>query len=288
MRTAFILLPVALALGACGAAGDADAPWLSYTGVDGHAKFLPLTGTAHDPATHPSVTCESCHPGSTFRQPVCTGCHGQSETTALHTSAVTGKVLEEYEWTPPPGGGVAWHRPSCLRCHPQGGVPDVAHQAYFPVGSGTAHDRACGTCHSDPLDKKSLSKLRCVACHGGATVAVPLPGTHATLLRGDSYPAEPTPADCLRCHAGGRVLRIAAHDERRGPSEFGPAGPWDGAHGATGTAVNCFSCHNAPPPLFGGRGPGIASRPWAQDWSIPATTAGQTDAGACRGCHGKK
>lgn len=285
MRTALRLLPLAFGLAACGGGQEPPADWLTYPGLEGHARYLPLLGSSHDPSKH-AITCESCHPGDTFREPVCTGCHAQPETTALHTSGSTGKVLSSYTWTPPPGAGVPWRRPSCLTCHPKGGAPDVVHDLFFPIGEGTPHGRACSSCHADPLDKTNLAQLRCVACHGSDAVRVPLPGSHAKVLRAESYPSSPTAADCLRCHAGARVLRVADHERKAGPTGFGGAGPWDGEHGAQGARVNCFACHDARPPLLGGSGPGIASRPWAQDWKIPAATASQTAATACRGCHG--
>lgn len=285
MRTALRLLPLVLSLAAC--TQPVDAPWLTNPGVDGHARYLPLAGSSHDPGLHPSITCESCHPGTTFREPVCTGCHAESDTTAIHTSG--GTPISGYTWTPPPSATVAWQRPSCLVCHPGGGVSDFDHNRWFPLGAGTKHTvRSCTTCHSDPLDKGNLAKLRCVTCHGGSGVRAPLPGTHASLLLRDSYPAAPTPADCLRCHDQGQVLRVADHGKRNGPTDFGGAGPWDGDHGTAGLAVNCFTCHDAPPPLFNGKGAGIADRRWAQDWRIPALTAGQTADQACRRCHGVK
>lgn len=296
MRAALRLLPLALSLAGCH--GGTDAPSVTYPEVAGHARYLPLLGTAHDPNRHPSISCDSCHPGDTFREPVCTSCHGKAETDAIHTRTGTGAVLPGYTWTPP-GTGAAWSPPSCLAagCHPRGGVPDIEHDVYFPVGAGTPHDRTCGACHADPLDKGNLATLLCVTCHAGVKVQVRLPGSHATLLRADAYPAAPTPADCLRCHDRAQVDRVARHGVRPGPAPYGPAGPWDGEasadcsrdrdackHGKPGTAVNCFSCHDARPPLFGGAGPGVPSRPWAQDWKLPATTAGQSE--ACRGCHG--
>jgi hypothetical protein len=297
MRTLLRLLPLALSVAGCGQAPTAT--WLTDPGVAGHARYLPLAGTSHDPSTHPSITCDSCHPGTTFQEPVCTGCHGESETTALHTRTTTRQALAGFTWTAPPRAGVPWERPSCLVCHPQGGVPDFVHEAYFPVGAGTAHDRSCSACHGDPLDKGDLSTLRCITCHSGPAVRVPLPGPHATLLRADSWPAVPTAADCLRCHDRAQVDRVASHGTRQGPAGSGRAGPWDGSatadcsldrdackHGKPGSAVNCFACHNALPPLFGGPGAGRAGRPWAQDWKIPASTANQAAGAACRGCHG--
>jgi hypothetical protein len=286
MRTALRLLPTVLAVAAC--APQTDAPWLTSPGVDGHAKYLPLAGSSHDPGLHPTIRCESCHPGTTFREPVCTDCHKESETTPLHTSG--GRPISGYVWTPPPSAGGPWQRPSCLSagCHPKGGVSDLDHGRWFPVGAGTKHTvRTCTTCHTDPLDKGNLSKLACITCHAGSAVARPLPGTHTLLLR-ESYPTSPTPADCLRCHDASQVLRIGSHGKLRGPTGFGGAGPWDGDHGQDGAAVNCFACHDAPPPLFNGKGAGVADRPWAQDWRIPAVTAGQTASTACRGCHGVK
>ncbi|MBI5069165.1 MAG: hypothetical protein HZB56_13090 [Deltaproteobacteria bacterium] len=317
MSPSLRLLPaLALLLAAC-QKETVEAPWLTYPGLDGHARYLPLLNTSHDPNTQASVTCASCHPGTTFTQPVCTGCHGQAATAGLHTSLATGQTIAGYEWTPPPPA--PWQRPSCLTCHPQGGIPDASHHSFFPVDEASSHSRAklgsaagsfCLACHSDPLDKANVQKLNCVLCHQGAGVQVPLPGSHATLLTVDSFPIVPTPRDCLRCHDGGQVDRVAAHGSLPGPPGFGSAGPWDSdpicgtdplrptegcKHGRQGSPVNCFACHDALPPAYGGTGPGLPSRPWAQDWNLPATSLGQT-AGptnargtarvhACAGCH---
>jgi len=318
------ILPAALALllAACDQK-TLEAPWLTYPGVDGHARYVPLLGTSHDPG---AVTCADCHPGASFTQPVCTVCHEKVATTSLHTGS-TG-VLAGFQFTDPPdplkNPPIAWQRPSCLAtdCHPRAGIPDASHHSFFPVGDGTPHSRAamgsaagsfCKACHREPLDKGNLATLECVTCHQNpASVSAPLPGNHANLLTANSYPIVPTSRDCLRCHDGGQVDRVATHGSRPGPTGYGGAGPWDGSaaecainsdgckHGVapTGTptacnvqplprwCVSCFACHDALPPAFGGALPGLTSRPWAQDWKIPATTANQAAATACRGCHG--
>lgn len=311
-----------LALASCQETAT-EAPWLTYPGLDGHYRFLPLLGTSHDPSSNASISCAGCHPGDSFTQPVCTTCHGQATTDGLHTylnGPSAGQLLAGYEWTPPPPA--AWRRPRCLECHPQGGIPDAGHHGFFPVADGTPHSRAslgraagafCAACHGDPLDKANVATLACVTCHADASrVQAPLPGSHGNLLTLDSYPLVPAPRDCLRCHDGGQVDRIAAHGSKPGPAGFGRAGPWDGSaaecavnpdgckHGVAPSGaptscnvaqpprwcVNCFTCHDARPPAFGGAGAGQPSRPWAQDWKIPATSANQTAATACRGCHG--
>jgi len=318
MRTSLRILTVAAAcaLAAC-EKESVNAPWLTYPGVDGHLRFLPLLGTSHDPSTNASVTCGSCHPGDTFTQPVCTGCHGQAATDGLHTVVSTGQLLASYSWTPPPNPPtVAWQAPSCLVCHPQGGIPDAAHHSFFPVADGTPHSRAnlgratgafCMACHNDPLDKQNLDTLTCVTCHASAAVQTPLPGNHSSMLTANAYPIVPRPRDCLRCHDDGKVLRVVDHGSKQGPPGFGRAGPWDSdtarcpansdKHGCPNTPVYCFDCHKGLPPLFGGTGPGLPSRPWAQDWKVPATSAGETggcvsetatpNAGCCR-CHEPK
>jgi len=308
MSPALRILPAALALLAAACQQKTvEAPWLTYPGLDGHARFLPLLGTSHDPNSAASVTCSSCHPGSTFTQPVCTGCHGQAATDGLHTLLATGQLLPGYEWTLPPPA--PWQRPRCLECHPQGGLPDAAHHTFFPVGAGTKHaTRTCLSCHGDPLDKQNVTKLLCGECHrsgvGFPAGAPTLDAAHALVVASpdgwDPVNARSKPQNCLRCHDGAAVKRIADHGKLPGPTGFGRAGPWDGVplhYGTLDAAVYCFDCHKAAPPgpLFSGRGPGLTGRVWAQDWKIPATSASEqagcvsetaTPERACCKCHG--
>jgi hypothetical protein len=119
-------------------------------------------------------------------------------------------------------------------------------------------------CHTDPAARSDPSKLACLSCHATR------PGFATAHAKVRDYPVAVTAPWCLRCHADGQVDRIAAHGRRAGPP--GTGGPGDGNHDA-----HCFTCHSMVPPyaLFGGPGPGVAGKPWAQDWK-QAT---------CKPCH---
>jgi hypothetical protein len=249
MRRLAALLPVA-GLVACGA--SAPAPWLTSPGIDGHAVYLPLRGTAHDPSGAASDTsCEGCHPGTSFREFVCTGCHTAPLTDPLHAAA-TGYVA----------GAVT--SADCYRCHPQGaGFAPADHARLFPIGTA-AHPSICGTCHTDLAARSDPSRLACVSCHQAR------PGFATAHANVRDYPVAVSAPWCLRCHADGQVDRVADHGRRAGPP--GTGGPGDGDHD-----THCFTCHSMVPPyaLFGGPGPGVPDRPWAQDWTQST----------CRPCH---
>lgn len=251
------LAAVALALAACQSQSSSDAPWNTYPGIAGHARYLPLLGTSHQPSAGGPVTCEGCHTTpDTFSKFECTGCHGLAAANAQHTPAGASAPL----------AGFAWTTADCMRCHPTGGITDADHAVFFPIGAAAKHVRQCSSCHSDPADKSSLSKLQCLACHSDAAV---FPGpslterhTHAadpSKLPVLDYPAAPVPDDCLRCHADSQVDSIAGHGRQPGPE--GLAGPGDGRHDS-----QCFTCHQAR---------GVPNRPWAQDWAQSS----------CRPCH---
>lgn len=248
---------VALALSACQSQAGQEAPWNTYPGIAGHARYLPLAGTSHEPTAGGPVTCEGCHTTpDTFSKFECTGCHAQAETTARHTPSGGGAPIAGYAWT----------TADCMRCHPTGGITDADHAVFFPIGAAAKHERVCTSCHSDPLDKPNLATLQCVACHSDAT-RFPAPDlterhVHAidqTRLPVLDYPAAPAPADCLRCHADSQVDFIASHGRQTGPE--GRAGPGDGQHDS-----HCFTCHPVQ---------GVPNRPWAQDWAQAS----------CRPCH---
>jgi hypothetical protein len=232
---------------ACSA--PAEAPWLTATTVDEHAKFLPLAATPHDPTTPgAAVSCDGCHPGTTFTQFVCTTCHGPAATDPLHMG-VAGYA---------PGGVTS---AQCLGCHPQGqGLAPADHATFFPIAT-PAHPAVCTLCHTDRAARQDPSTLACVACHSSR------PGFSTAHAAVKDCPVAPPPEWCLRCHADSQVDRIAAHGPQAGPS--GNAGPGDGRHD-----THCFQCHTMVPPLalFGGTGAGVASRPWAQDWKQAACT----------------
>ena len=253
MRAFAALLPV-LMLAAC---GDTAQPWLTNPGIDGHAVYLPLRGTAHDPSGLASVTsCEGCHTGTSFRQFACTPCHTRAATDPLHPG-VTGYV---------PGAVTS---ADCYRCHPQGaGVAPASHGRLFPIGT-PAHPPECRGCHTDPAARNDPAKLACLSCHDR------LPGFAAAHAGVRDYPVAVTAPWCLRCHADGSVDRVAAHGRRAGPpgsggdAATGTGGPGDGKHD-----THCFTCHSMVPPypLFGGPGPGVTDRPWAQEWKQSTCT----------------
>jgi hypothetical protein len=245
---------VALVVGAAAAAGCTapEAPWLTDPGIEGHSAYFLLAGTAHDPGvTGATVTCEGCHPGTTFKAFVCTTCHPPAATDPVHTGLAgyhTGTVTNA----------------DCRTCHPDGtGITSANHALFFPIGT-PSHPAVCTQCHTDPANRTDPSRLACAACHaqqaGFATV-------HANVK---DYPLSVTSPWCLRCHADSQVDRIAAHG--RLPGAPGSGGPGDGRHD-----THCFQCHTMIPPLplFGGTGAGVPNRPWAQDWTQAA----------CSKCH---
>jgi len=269
MRTVPIAIAAValLSVSACGSS-QAEAPWLTYPGMEAHSRWLPLMGTAHEPSSSGAVQCSGCHPGNSFQRSLvdCTTCHLSmgSTTPALATDAIHGGMADYA--SAKAGGGAAY----CLGCHPQAQatITDGAHHAFFPVGPGTKHNRACSACHSDPLDRKNLAKLQCVTCHSDPTAFPGFATKHARVL---DYPASnPSPTWCLRCHDSGQLDLIGSHG--RQPGAAGLGGPGDGNHD-----THCFQCHTMVPPAapFSGAGAGLPSRPWAQDWK-------QSD---CAGCH---
>ncbi len=262
MRPVHAVALLALASSSCQPEGG-EAPWLTYPGVDGHARFLPLAGTSHEPSATGLVRCEDCHTTpETFTKFECTGCHTEPPTTALHTPA----------GAPGPIAGYAWSTADCMRCHPQGGTSDAVHGVFFPIGKATKHTRTCRPCHPDPLDKKSLTGAaapQCVSCHSDSLV---FPGptlaerhVHATdpsRLPVLDYPPAPGAGDCLRCHDQSQVDLVALHGLRPGPAGLGGPGQVNGA-GAQVHDSHCFNCHPVR---------GRPSRPWAQDWKIARCT----------------
>jgi hypothetical protein len=236
---------------ACGGQQQ-EAPWLTNPGIDGHASYFPLRGTPHDPSGLAAATsCEGCHKGTSFRQFVCTDCHTAAATDPIHAGSL---VVSGYV----PGAVTS---ADCYRCHPQGTSQAPAnHAALFPIGT-PEHPASCRMCHTDPFARTDPTKLACQACHDGrpgfATAHANVPDfTNVAVM---------TAPWCLRCHADGRVLRVALHEARDGGSPKGPSGPGLGSH-----STHCFTCHTMIPPyaLWSGPGPGVAGLPWAQDWSV--------------------
>jgi hypothetical protein len=243
MRVALRLVPLALVAACAGEPSDAH-PWLTTPGVAGHEPYLLLAGTPHDPSLAGApVSCEGCHPGESFRTFECTGCHGRAAMDPIH-SAASGYVA----------GAVA--SADCYACHPRGiGLTPATHSRLFPIETA-AHPAVCTQCHADSASRQDVARLLCASCHARQ------PSFGTAHARVKDYPLAPTSEWCLRCHADGRVLRIADHGRLPGPE--GDGGPGDGDHD-----THCFQCHTMVPPLplFGGPPPGVPDLPWAQDWA---------------------
>jgi len=222
MRIAFAAALLAAAGAGCGKSGT-SAPWLTYPGVPGHSAYLQLAGTPHDPSAPGSkVACEGCHTGSTFTQFSCTGCHLQAQCDSIHLGAVA---------------GYSWASSSCYRCHPNGlGVMADHGTRFFPIGTAS-HPAVCTSCHAD-LANRTPATLACATCH----LSRPAFATrHAAVA---DYPAAPTGADCVRCHADDLVTRLADHAQTSAgtpPVTYFPIASGSGTHGTT-----CLQCHTQP------------------------------------------
>lgn len=234
MRQIARLLGILSVVLAAGCGGEASGPWLTFPGPEGHARWFPLVGTAHDPtAPSPSVTCEGCHTDpNTFAAPQCTtACHAQAATDPLHAGV----------------SGYAYATADCRRCHPDGSVaaPPDHDTRFFPRGSGSDHAGIrCRECHTDLGAPRDPARFACPSCHAGRpgftgshdpqngiailTVYADCPRSSAgTTLSMTSS------ASCLRCHADAQVLRVANHPG----GEDTPAG--ESGHRGAG----CVTCH---------------------------------------------
>lgn len=260
MRHGHVALLLAALATACGGE-DRDPNWLTdpaYPDLAGHGPYLLLARTPHDPtAPGSTVSCEDCHPSTTFKEFACTGCHLPAISDPLHVGVTS---------YPAPGTTTS---ADCYRCHPQGTglMTPEQHAPYFTVGT-LSHPAVCTQCHSDRTQRAVLSTLRCVACHDltptstGAAFAT----AHAKV---NDYPATPTPDWCIRCHADGRIHRVATHGAYPDPTGYkaGTAGP--GLPAGKHTNAGCFDCHTMVPPAFPNPiGPAVPNRPWAQNWPI--------------------
>jgi len=264
MKRAAFAAPLAAALAACGGSHPAG-PWLTDPGVAGHA-FFKLAGTVHDPSAPGSaVTCDQCHPGTSFKQFDCTtSCHAQASIDPIHT-------------TPTAVPGYVYASASCLSCHPDGSGSMPDHSAkLFPIGTGTQHPFQCSQCHTDLVNRSNTATLACFTCHQTVTALPALAAGHAGVK---DYPASPIATDCVRCHADGQVTTVASH------SQF-PI-----ASGSSTHDTACVQCHSA----F------RADKPWGADFSayscVGCHDQTTTDAGHsglsgyvyassnCFGCH---
>jgi hypothetical protein len=189
---------------------------------------FPLTGR------HQVVTCQACHLGGRFDEPVakaCAACHRD-----VHAARMGAR---------------------CDRCHDTGSWkeasfgPEAHRRTNFPL-TGRHAVIPCEQCHGDRRDRAfARPTSQCIACHQAdydrtATTSVPHAGTF--------------PTDCRGCHSTWRFSpgTWAAHDAcfqiTSGPhagiackkchSDGLPPVP-AGALTCTATpAANCMGCHN--------------------------------------------
>jgi hypothetical protein len=232
MRRAVLLLALLISAAACGSQGSAG-PWLTDPGVNGHAKFFPLAGTPHDPtAAGTTVSCDACHPGTTFAQFDCITCHTAAKTDPLHTGV----------------SGYTHTSAGCFSCHPTGsssGMPPDHDTRLFPRGTGSKHAGiSCSQCHTDLTQASNPANFACASCHNGiagfAGKHDPINGVGIVVMTTCSNGTRGTTAvlltseNCLRCHGDSQVFRVASHPG--GESAFG-----NGTHQAAG----CLTCHVA-------------------------------------------
>lgn len=233
MRRLALLLLLLTALGAACGSDQSSGPSLTYPGPEGHARWFPLVGTAHDvTAPGTTVTCELCHTDpATFGTFDCTGCHTPTEMNPIHTGV----------------DGYGSTTADCMRCHQDGRVaaPPGHDTRSFPRGAGSDHAGiGCRSCHTNLGAPRDPANFACASCHAGlpgfagshdpqggiAILTVftncPRSSTGTTLSLGDS-------ASCLRCHADSQVLRVASHPRDEGT----PAG--QSGHRNAG----CVTCH---------------------------------------------
>jgi len=210
----------------CGACHTAE-DWKRVTFAHDRTGF-PLTGR------HQVVTCQSCHAGGRFDQPVpkaCSACHRD-----VHARRMGAR---------------------CDRCHDTGSWkeasfgPDAHRRTNFPL-TGRHAVIPCEQCHGDRRDRAfSRPTTACIACHQAnydatATASIPHAGTF--------------PTDCRGCHSTWRFSpgTWAAHDacfqissgKHAGiacktchSSGLPPVPP--GPLTCTATpAANCMGCHN--------------------------------------------
>lgn len=226
-RVALLLLTVLAA--ACGGDGSSGS-WLTYPGPDGHARWFPLVGTAHDvTAAGTTLTCEGCHTDpNTFATPQCTtACHAQAATDPVHAAV----------------SGYAYATPECRRCHPDGSIaaPPDHDTRFFPRGTGTPHAAiSCRRCHTNLQAPNDPASFACATCHAtrpGSSTA------HAAVAGVSGATQSP---DCLRCHGDSQVDAVSAHQPRF-PIQRGSA-----THDTA-----CLQCHTSL----------RADKPFAADFS---------------------
>ncbi|HEU4383384.1 MAG TPA: multiheme c-type cytochrome [Anaeromyxobacteraceae bacterium] len=222
-RITRVLVLAAAAVG-CGGS-DLPSNWVTVPNRQSHEAHFPIATGAHATAD-----CNACH-GSydTFKRFDCT-------TSACHVG-IDQRHLGM--------AGFATDGPTCLGCHPKGGLglPANHDTAFFPRGSGTKHDTvACTQCHTNLATPRDPTAFACYTCHStqpaGWTHPDPV-GTVAILTihasQNSSTRIDVTdPTTCLRCHADSQVNAVASHPG--GGGGFGRS-----AHDGAG----CLTCHQA-------------------------------------------
>ncbi|HYD40717.1 MAG TPA: hypothetical protein VEB43_07790 [Anaeromyxobacter sp.] len=253
MRVHRFLLSMLVALaGGCGGE-PSTGPWLTYPGVEGHFRYFPLAGTAHDvrePST--GVTCGNCHPGTTFTQFDCTTCHTAATTGPRHASVPA----------------YVHASPSCFECHPDGAsgaAPPDHDTRLFPRGSGTAHGAvACRACHTDLARPNVPSSFACGTCHlslDATLVSKHTNPANRSLRVAASEISTADSATCLRCHADAQVVTTHRTTQEGDP-------PHEGAR--------CLQCHDVP----------RADKPFGIDFaSDPALASKLASRRGCYHCH---
>lgn len=198
------------ALAGCWGPAPGEFPPLDRTRIDyaTHGRFFPIETSD----VHSRPDCAWCHGGtSSFAEFRCTDCHE-------HARAEIDPRHDGVE-------GYFYGATGCYDCHPDGTAEGVDHEAFFPIGAGSAHGGLrCGDCHLVPGDR---SVVECLACHAHAPGAAD--PAHAGVA-GYRYET----ASCLACHPRGESTSRAEHD---------PYFPiLGGRHGS----VACPQCHLVP------------------------------------------
>jgi hypothetical protein len=254
MRRAVLLL-ASLAFAACGNGGGSAGPWLTDPGVDGHTRFFPLAGTPHDPtAAGTTVSCDACHPGTTFAEFDCITCHAAAQTDPLHAGVA----------------GYTHTSAGCYSCHRDGSraAPPDHDTRFFPRGTGTKHAGiACAACHTDLANPTVASNFACASCHLGLDAALVSKHTGSTsnprIAVSSSEISATDSATCLRCHADSQVDLTSSH-----PSGSEGMPPHQGAR--------CLQCHS----MF------RTDKPFGADFATdPATPSLLAARQGCYSCH---
>jgi hypothetical protein len=236
-------LAIALLAG-CSPAPAGDARWLTQPTADQHTSlFFPIsTGKAHAigaPAVHVSGTidCNSCHGNAdSFRDFDCLTCHVSTAMVARHSRV----------------GGFFYDSPSCYGCHPDGVASGaIDHTGRFPIAPGDTHAIGapavhlggtiqCTSCHPAISNR---SRVDCTICHDPSDQSA----KHGGLIGPETNNANPLwsgtgpvptgeTANCLLCHANGKLQRVATHAQSTAlPAGFAVA---KGNH-----FQSCEQCH---------------------------------------------